>query len=219
MSPAALTLLLLGPLAAADDPAPAPKATGLYFSVDSARTVVYAVSHTRGLIEALSERHVVRATHVTGTMGWDPADPTGCAIDVQVAVDSLRVDDPDDRRMAGLEGVLEDGDRSDVRAALLGEGLLDAAAHPQITFTSSACAITGATATVQGILTINGQTDEVLVPVLLDAQPSQVQAIGSLPILQSRFGIEPFSALLGAISVEDAVRLHFTLVAVTQPGG
>ena len=219
-SPAALALFLLGSPAAADDAqpaAPAPRAR--VFAVDPERTVAYAVSHTRGLIEALSEHHVIRATQVTGTLAWDPTDPTACAIDLQVPTEALRVDDPDDRRMAGLDGVIDEDDRASVRAVLLGEGLLDAAANPHITFTSSACAVTGATASVLGILTINGHTDEVLAPVLLDAHPHEVQATGSLPILQSRFGIEPFSTMLGAVSVDDAVRLRFTLVASPTPAG
>jgi polyisoprenoid-binding protein YceI len=189
------------------------------YAVDAERTVVYAVSHTRGLVEALSEHHVIRATQVTGTLGWDPADPKACAIDLQVAAEGLRVDDAGDRRMAGLDGVLDAADRTSVRAVLLGEGLLDAAANPHITFTSSACAVTGATATVQGTLTINDHTDEVLVPVLFDAHPSEVRVTGSLPILQSRFGIELFSRMLGAVSVDDAVRLRFTLVASPTPAG
>lgn len=215
MTPLPIWLSLAAALAA-----PAP--TGGTYHLVQADSVLLAVSHTRGVVEALSARHVIRATTLEGALTWSPGATPPCALTVTVPAEGLRVDHPDDRRLAGLDGALEEDDRAEVRAVVLGEGLLAAGAHPFLSFRSTGCAVRGDIATLQGELSFSGATDEVLVPLLIDAQGDRLRASGALPILQSRFGIEPFSALLGAIEVDDAVRLRFDLQgerapAATQP--
>jgi polyisoprenoid-binding protein YceI len=216
------SLFLACPLVLAQDPRPDTAAHGHTpgialppgtLTLDPTDTVLYAVTGTRGLAEMLAHEHVLRATDVTGVVTWDPTGRRGCSFEVSLSVEALRIDAPSDRRMASLDGDLSDNDRAQVRDKLLGEDQLAAKEFPTITFTSTACSGSGSTATLQGDLTLHGQTDRVSVPLIIESTATGLRAVGSLTILQSRFGIEPYSAVLGAISVDDAVRLHFDLHA------
>jgi hypothetical protein len=53
----------------------------------------------------------------------------------------------------------------------------------------------------------------ILVPVHYDMQPMQVRISGEMPLRQSDLGLTPFSAMLGALQVEDEMRVKFRIVA------
>ena len=66
---------------------------------------------------------------------------------------------------------------------------------------------------VTGDLTIRGITHSVTFPVRVEQRDAAIHE-GSFRFTQSSFGYEPYSALLGAISNQDEVLLHFDIVAM-----
>jgi polyisoprenoid-binding protein YceI len=78
--------------------------------------------------------------------------------------------------------------------------------HPQITFQSTAITgdVTGAT--VSGDVTIAGATRPSRLR--LTAGPDPDRVAGMATIVQSDHGIKPYSALLGALKVRDAVEIE-----------
>jgi polyisoprenoid-binding protein YceI len=104
---------------------------------------------------------------------------------------------------------VSDKDKKDIKKNI--SGLLG---NESITFTSTSVEPKDDTAVkVAGALSIAGQSQ----PVTLDltATPDG-RLTGSMTIVQSKFGIKPFSAMMGALKVKDEVEIN---LEVALPGG
>jgi polyisoprenoid-binding protein YceI len=118
--------------------------------------------------------------------------PSSVALDADSA--SLQVRD-------GLGGVkpLSDKDRADIRKNI-DEKILR---REPITFRSNAVETAGGV-TIRGELTVVGSTR----PQSFELQLSDDGRLtGTLPLVQSEFGIKPYRGLMGALKVKDAVEI------------
>ncbi len=122
---------------------------------------------------------------------------------------SLRVD-------SGSGGIkpLGDGDREVIRANAL--RALHADQHPQVTFESTSVRAQGDRLTVQGTLTVAGTPQPLTAEVGLDRPAGRVTAHCSVTVVQSQFGVAPYSAMLGQLRVADDVRVELD-VSVAAP--
>lgn len=126
---------------------------------------------------------------------------------VEVEVDSLEVRE-------GLGGVkpLTDKDRADIRNTL--RGILDSEIHPQIRFNSRVVTRSAESVTVEGDLTIRGETQ----PVTVGGEFTDDRVRGSATVTQTRWGIKPYSAFLGALKLADDVGVEFDAALVPTAG-
>ncbi|WP_433225403.1 YceI family protein [Microtetraspora malaysiensis] len=129
------------------------------------------------------------------------ADPAGSSVTVEVDVASIEVKE-------GVGGIkpLSDSDRADI-VRNLREKVLNAREHPTITFRSSRVDGTAEAFHVEGGLTISGATHTVT----LDGRSVGDRVRGSTTVVQSRWGIRPYSALFGALKLSDEVGVEFDL--------
>jgi len=97
---------------------------------------------------------------------------------------------------------LNDGDRRDIKktmSGILGDGTA--------TFTSSKITRIGASGgAVEGTLTLNGKTQPVRLQL---SAPGEGRYRGSATVLQSAFGIKPYSGFFGALKLRDEVTVEF----------
>lgn len=101
---------------------------------------------------------------------------------------------------------LTDGDRAKIleNAAKI----LQTGRHPEITFTSTTITGDFADATVHGDLTLHGRTEPL--DLRLDSpEPGAYRLTGT--IAQHRFGIKPYSALMGTLKLADDVGIEVTI--------
>ena len=112
--------------------------------------------------------------------------------------------------------------REGTRRNMLGEALLDAASSPEILLQSVALeAAPGDAGGDAGALqvlariavTVRGQTHTITVPVSYRLAGGQLTLTGESALRQSELGLTPFSALLGALQVQDEMRVRFRIVA------
>ncbi|MCP4807188.1 MAG: YceI family protein [Proteobacteria bacterium] len=164
----------------------------------------------------LSHDHVVTASGWTGTARWNVDDPSQCALSISVPVQKLVVDAPKMRAAVGLEGVLEDGQRDDVRKNMLASDQLDAASFKTISFEATSCVLSGKVVSVTGDFTLHGVTKSITVPLTVTADDSAFQARGSFKIKGSDYGVEPFTAMFGALKNKDKMAL--TVKITGSPG-
>lgn len=194
---------------------PAALADERALAVDPAASTVTVYAYKDGLLSSLGHDHTIAARNVTGTVTVDPARPEGGRVSFTVPVRSLEVLDP---------GVSDD-DRASV-ARNMHADVLETEKHPTIEFrsvevrrsarTAAAPGKPGTTVVeidVLGDLTIRGTTKRVTLPVTLTLDAGTVRARGEVTIDQPDFGIEPYSALLGAIKVRRDVKIAFDVVA------
>jgi polyisoprenoid-binding protein YceI len=129
----------------------------------------------------------------------DAADPGNCSVRVTAEVDSFEV-----RTGSGGVKPLTDADRADIRKTVR-EKILNASRYPAITFASTLVAGTPGSFSIEGDLTIAGVTK----PVTVRGSVVDGQAKGAATIAQTRWGIKPYTAFLGALKLSDEVSIEF----------
>lgn len=123
------------------------------------------------------------------------------AIEVEIDLRRLEV-----REGTGGVKPLTERDRADIRKAMRQSLGIDA--QPIATFRSSSVRVEGERATVEGELSIAGQSR----PVELDVRREADGTIsGSTQIVQSAWGIKPYAGFFGALKLRDAVDVEFVL--------
>lgn len=131
-----------------------------------------------------------------------PAEP-GAALSVEVEVDLRRLD-----VVEGTGGVkpLSEGDKADIHKAM--QKPLRTDAHPVARFESSHVQLEGDEATVVGDLFLAGQSH----PLRLEARrTSEGAVLVSAQVVQTSWGIKPFTGFLGALRLRDAVDVEIEL--------
>ncbi|MET8810241.1 YceI family protein [Streptomyces sp. NPDC004546] len=130
-----------------------------------------------------------------------PADPaTRPTVSVRVDLGALKV-------LEGTGGVkpLSDGDKEQIQQTM--HKVLQVDRHRYATFASTGVEVHDDSATVEGDLTLLGQTR----PLRLEVrQRDGVTVAGTASVVQSRWGIKPYSGFFGALRLRDAVDVEFT---------
>jgi hypothetical protein len=139
-----------------------------------------------------------------GAGGSAPVDaPTGAGIEVEVEVDLRRLEV---REGTGGVKPLTEKDKADIRKAMGKQLRVDD--QPMATFRSSSVRVEGERATVEGELSIAGQSH----PLVLDVRRETDGTItGATQVVQSSWGIKPYSGFFGALKLRDAVDVEFSL--------
>jgi polyisoprenoid-binding protein YceI len=144
---------------------------------------------------------VLEAKRWNGKADIDPDNPAASNVQVTVDAGSLVVIDG----VGGLKA-LSDGDRSDI-VNNIQEKVLNTKKYPEISFESTQVEGAVPNLTVHGNLTIVGNTRPVTLALTIDGNA----VVAKTTIVQSEFGIKPFSAMLGALKVRDAVEFEVKL--------
>jgi len=128
--------------------------------------------------------------------------------DLYVALESLVVDDPAQRAAAGFESTPSESDIAGTRSNML-EKVLEAERFPFVVLRVRAAA----QGDLEAELSLHGVTRPMRIPAKLDADPQRIEASGRFALKQTDFGIEPFSVLGGALTVQDEVEISFAIRA------
>ncbi len=185
-----------------------------HFAIDPKQSALYCRTRKAGAASALAHDHAIRATDLKGEISYDPAHPESSRVEVTVQTATLLVDAPEDRVKLGLEGGPSDSDRKKIAENMMDDGQLDVKKFPTIHFVSSAVKADGDKLRVEGSLTLHGVSHPVSLAVTVKpSAEGQLSGDGELAIKVSDYGIEPYSALLGAVKNKDQVELLLHLVA------
>lgn len=160
--------------------------------------------------------HVLVASTFDGSITWDPSDPTACKVSLGFPVTALQVDPPGSRDRLGLEGDTPEGDKDKIKKNALSKRQLHADDFPRIAFESTACTPKGDRVDVTGSLTIRGVGKTITAPMKVTASPTGLSAKGQVEITGSRFGFDPYTALLGALRNDDTYTLRIDISATPQ---
>jgi polyisoprenoid-binding protein YceI len=143
----------------------------------------------------------IEVTRWSGEAVVETAKPSDSSVTLRIEVDSFEV-----RTGAGGVKPLTDSDRSEIKKVLR-QRILHTAEHPAITFRSTGVEGTPESFTISGDLTIMGETR----PVTVAGQVAGGRVTGGATVVQSRWGIKPYSALFGALRLADPVEIEFDL--------
>jgi len=159
---------------------------------------------------------VIASHDVSGTF-YVPDDVSHSTFELHIPVAQLVIDEPDLRAKEGPDFPTDvpDSAKESTRRNMLSEALLNGTQYPDITLVSQHidAAASGSQIRADVQVTVRGQTHTVSVPVVYSLVNGELTASGELPLKQSDLGLTPFSALLGALAVQDELRVRFHFVA------
>lgn len=204
--------------APAAQPVPTPLA-GRRFDVLPGESSLIVLVYRAGPLAALGHDHVIACRCLTGTV-YLPEDPLRASFDLHIAVQQLTVDDPALRaaeHSADFPPDVPESARQGTRHNMLGAALLNAASFPDIGLRSE-----GLRRSPDGrrgeiiarvLVRLGGKVRAISVPVRYHIGPDEIVAAGEFPLKQTDLGLEPFSALGGALKVRDGMKVRLRLVA------
>ena len=199
---------------------PAPQAP----AVDTRGARVYEVSpqgtqlsilvFRGGKFSRLGHNHVMTSNQVTGRV-WVHPEFQRSGFELSFPVAQLVVDDAEARRAAGSDFPpdIPQSDKDGTRRNMLRPEVLDSERYPEVKLRSAKVGGTLEAAQVTASITIKDATQDVEVPVKVAIEGAKLTASGEFDVLQTQFGIKPFSVALGALEVQDRLHIKFTVVA------
>lgn len=193
--------------------------------IDSEASILAAVTRKEGIAARLAHHHFIVAPASEARLTFDPENPLASTFELRFESDSLEVDPPElqARWYPILEGLgllespfadLSEKDRGKIRQAMLGKKQLAAADHPHLgvrleDLVAEASTVGGEQLTHRGTLALEVRGRTVRRPVSarysLEDGRLQIDAVATFSFTE--LGIEPYSALLGAIKVADELYL------------
>ena len=143
----------------------------------------------------------IEVTRWQAEISVDSADVARSSVSVEVDADSFEV-----RRGTGGVKPLTDADRAEIKKTIR-EKILHTGQYPAITLRSTRVTGTPESFSIDGDLTITGRTQ----PVTVHGQLTDERVQGSASIVQSRWGIRPYTAFFGALKLSDEVTVEFSI--------
>jgi polyisoprenoid-binding protein YceI len=166
---------------------------------ESGRLLVYTTR--TGLGAKAGHDLTIEVTRWRGDATVDPANPANSSVNLDADAESFEV-----REGTGGVKPLTDSDRREIKKNLR-EKILHTERHPTITFRSTRVNGTAESFSIEGDLTIVGVTQ----PVTVQGSLAENHLRGSASVVQTRWGIRPYSALFGALKIGDEVEVRFDL--------
>lgn len=160
-------------------------------------------TYVGGMGSKMGHDLVLEARRWSGTLKVDADDPAASSVEITVDPRSLEVV----QASGGIKG-LSDKDKDEIGQNR--DKTLQANKHSEIAFRSTRVQGGPPRFTVQGDLTITGNTRPVNLDVSVEDGAAETRLTGRTTITQTDFGVKPYSKL-GALKVKDDVDLEFAL--------
>jgi polyisoprenoid-binding protein YceI len=219
-----LSLLLAACPRPVRPPAPAPTVPPTTPAADTRGATVYQVAPRSselailvfrgGKFSRLGHNHVMTSQDVTGRV-WVHPQFERSGFELSFPVERLVVDDQEARRAAGSDFPpdIPQSDKDGTKKNMLKPEVLDGEHYPQVKLAAAKIGGTLQAPEVTARITIKDASRDVQVPVRLSIEGTKLSASGEFDILQSEFGMKPFSVALGALEVQDRLHIKFKIVA------
>ncbi|MBC7918662.1 MAG: YceI family protein [Rhodoferax sp.] len=217
------SLIALGACASAPPGPPTPEGpqplllpaspTAQTYTIDATASTLHILVYRGGPMAKLGHNHVISSPNVQGSI-WRGASLASSGFDITVPVNDLIVDNGSARAAEGDDFATNVNQEAieGTKANMLRESVLDGARFPVIRIQSVSVQGDANAPTVVAALRIKDQTRHVTLPLALQATDSGMHIKGEFDIRQTDFGITPISVALGALQVQDTLKIKFFLV-------
>lgn len=187
------------------------------YQVSSSASEAHVLVFRGGTLARLGHNHVMTSKAVTG-QAWLHPQVERSGFELAFPVNELIVDAVEARRGAGSDFPPEipQADKDGTRKNMLRSEVLDGEKYPTVTLRSARVAGPLASAKVTVRITIKEVSRDIEVPASVTVAARRLTATGEFDILQTDFGIKPFSIALGALEVQDRLHVKFKIVAEEQ---
>jgi hypothetical protein len=184
------------------------------FEIVRGESVVHILVYRAGTLARTGHNHVVTSREIEGVVHLTP-QLERAQFRIVLPVATLVVDQPDARREAGPEFAADvpPTAREGTRRNMLSPALLAGDDFPEISLASARIvpAPGGALATVD--VRVRDRTSTLTIPFRYEQRANELLADGQVTVRQSDLGLTPFSAMLGALQVQDEITIRFRILA------
>lgn len=158
-------------------------------------------TYREGMAARAGHDLVMEATTWNAAAHVDHDNPAMSTVQATVDLRSLEI-----REASGGVKPLSDGDRKDIFKNLAKTLATDK--HPEVRFQSKSVLPEGDSKLhVNGDLTLAGKTQPVTLELQVKPENGVDRLVGSITLHHTHFGVKPFSGLLGALKIRDAVEI------------
>jgi hypothetical protein len=191
-----------------------PTAPGRSFHVVPAESEVRILVYRAGTLAKLGHNHVITSHDLKGLITL-PEDPTQASFEIVMPVATLAIDEPGKRTEEGADfsAPVSDTARDGTRRNMMKPEVLDGEHYPAVTVRSGKITRAGDDFEVLFEVELRGERHELKAPVHFALEADRLAARGELTFRQTDLGLTPFTAALGALAIEDEVRLKFDIHA------
>ncbi len=205
----------------------APKVSlpGTVYRIDERHSELRILVYRAGPLARFGHNHVILNRSIRGVVNLAGVGGES-TFSLSVPAAGFVVDDAQARREEGAEFAAEvpDDAKSGTLHNMLSAALLDAGEFPMIAIRSIAAVPahnpSGAGAGAAGTaliatvaISVAGHESRIEVPLDLRSDSKHLTAAGSLELRQTTLGLTPYSLMLGALQVQDAMKVKFDIAA------
>jgi hypothetical protein len=185
------------------------------YRIDSSQSDLRVLVYRAGPLASFGHNHVIVNRTMNGTVRVAET-PSASSFSISVPVDNFVVDDVHARQEEGSDfpGDIPEDAKAGTFHNMLSAMVLNTAQFPVITVTGVALAGTPGAPSADLTLNVAGHESTVHAPFVLQSDAHHLTASGSLELKQTAIGLTPYSLMLGALQVQDAMRLKFKIVVL-----
>jgi hypothetical protein len=187
------------------------------YRIDPSQSELRLLVYRAGPMARFGHNHVM-VNHAASGWAVVAAGGSSAAFSLRVPVAEFVVDDAQSRAQEGADFSedMTDDAKVGTRRNMLSDALLDGGRFPILTLTSLRVQQVADKPVATVAVRVAGRDATLVVPFVLEVSPNRVSGAGTFTLRQSDIGLVPFSVMLGALQVQDALTVKFKFVGL-QP--
>jgi len=199
---------------------------GRPYDVVAAESLVTIRVYRGGTLASAGHNHVIASHTLAGTV-YLPGDLRQSSFELRLAVAELTVDERELRSQESAADFPPDvpqSAREGTRRNMLGPAVLDADAYPEVVLRAEWLGLETRTGAAAGEVTahteaqVRDQRRSIAMPLHYELAGDTLTVTGETSLRQSELGLTPFTALMGALAVQDEMRVRLRIVARAAGG-
>lgn len=185
------------------------------YVVDASQSDLHWLVYKAGALARLGHNHTITVGDLSGNVTVNRADLSKSQFELEFAAANLVVDDPVLRATLGEEfsSVPSAKDIEGTRGNMLGERVLDAEKHPSIRIVGAGPAALGRSEPLAVKVELLGRVIDLTVPSEVTIDGDVLHAKGEFELDHADLGMEPFTALGGALRVGEKLSFEYDVTA------
>lgn len=184
-------------------------------AIDGAASDIHWLVYKAGALARLGHNHVIAVPSPRGTVTVGAQDPSASHFEIVIPVADLVIDDAKLRSGLGEEfaSVPTPKDIEGTRHNMLTDRVLDGDKFPTIRVSGVGPFGAAGAQTLKLKVELLGRTVDLTVPAKVTVTDDRVEASGEFDLNHADLGMQPFTALMGALSVGEKMSFSYHVVA------
>jgi polyisoprenoid-binding protein YceI len=195
----------------------AAQGTDRVLAIDGTASDLHWLVYKAGALARLGHNHVIAVPGLRGSVTVGAQDLSASHFEIVIPVADLVIDDPKLRSGLGEEfaSVPTAKDIEGTRHNMLTDRVLDGDKFPTIRVSGTGPLGAAGAQTFKLKIELLGRTVDLTVPTKVTVTDDRVEASGEFELNHADLGMQPFTALMGALSVGE--KMSFTYHVVARP--